>query len=100
MTKLIEMTLHNAYGLDCLVYKPPHKTATKHNVCAQISIVSQEPVLFAETILYNICFGMPKGTESVSREQVRALTTQAWLRHVHDSSSDWPDPVCMGQPSA
>ena len=37
----------------------------------QISIVSQEPVLFAESILYNICFGMPKGTEGVSREQAR-----------------------------
>ena len=34
----------------------------------QIAIVSQEPVLFAESILYNICFGMPAG-ETVTQEQ-------------------------------
>ena len=45
-----------------------------HVQSTQISIVSQEPVLFAESILYNICFGMPRGTEGVSREQARALT--------------------------
>lgn len=36
----------------------------------QISIVSQEPVLFAESIAYNIAFGMPGGLQGVSMEQV------------------------------
>jgi ABC-type transport system involved in cytochrome bd biosynthesis fused ATPase/permease subunit len=51
--------------------------------CTQVSIVSQEPVLFAESILYNICFGMPRGVEGVSREQVRADTFSRTLQSGH-----------------
>lgn len=43
---------------------------------AQIAIVSQEPVLFAATILYNICFGMPD-SEAVTQEQARHLYSHA-----------------------
>ena len=38
----------------------------------QISIVSQEPVLFADTIFYNIAFGV-RDMDSVSLAQVIAL---------------------------
>lgn len=39
-------------------------------VCLQVAIVSQEPILFAESILYNIAFAMPKGTASVTMAEV------------------------------
>ena len=47
---------------------------------AQIAIVSQEPVLFADTILYNICFGMPHGVQGVPMAQARALCRRAPFR--------------------
>ena len=56
----------------------------------QISIVSQEPVLFAESILYNICFGMPRGTEGVSREQARASTDRCCSGHMSTSLPSLP----------
>lgn len=37
---------------------------------AQVSIVSQEPILFAESILYNITFGV-QDPSSISLAQVR-----------------------------
>ena len=40
----------------------------------QISLVSQEPVLFAETIRFNITFGLPDGDSSVTQEEVRCLS--------------------------
>lgn len=40
----------------------------------QISLVSQEPVLFAETIRFNITFGLPDGDSSVTQEEVRRLS--------------------------
>ena len=36
----------------------------------QVAIVSQEPVLFAESLFYNIAFGAEKGEASVSLAQV------------------------------
>ena len=38
-------------------------------MCPQVSIVSQEPVLFAESILYNITFGV-QDPDSISLAQV------------------------------
>lgn len=37
----------------------------------QVSIVSQEPILFAESIMHNIAYGMPGGSASVSLAMVR-----------------------------
>ena len=49
-----------------------HFCVTKGLVtCLQVSIVSQEPVLFAESIMHNIAFGMPGGSGSVSLAMVR-----------------------------
>lgn len=39
-------------------------------VWSQVSIVSQEPILFAESILYNITFGV-QDPSSISLAQVR-----------------------------
>lgn len=51
----------------------------------QVSIVSQEPVLFAESIMHNIAYGMPGGTANVSLAQVS-----------HPPSlSPTPLPVCL-----
>ena len=36
----------------------------------QVSIVSQEPILFADSIMHNIAFGMPGGSGSVSLAMV------------------------------
>ncbi len=36
----------------------------------QVSIVSQEPILFAESIMHNIAYGMPGGSSSVSLAMV------------------------------
>lgn len=44
-----------------------HVTST---LCLQVSIVSQEPILFAESILYNITFGV-QDPSSISLAQVR-----------------------------
>lgn len=40
---------------------------------SQVSIVSQEPILFAESIMYNITFGV-QDPEAVSLAQVRHLS--------------------------
>ena len=37
----------------------------------QVSIVSQEPILFAESIMHNIAYGMPGGSASVSLAMVK-----------------------------
>lgn len=41
----------------------------------QVAIVSQEPVLFAESIFYNIAFGADRGEDSVSLAQVDSMCT-------------------------
>jgi hypothetical protein len=47
---------------------------------SQVSIVSQEPVLFAESLFYNITFGMPPGKATLA--QVRTpLQASDWGFH-------------------
>ncbi|KAK9823789.1 hypothetical protein WJX72_005523 [[Myrmecia] bisecta] len=53
----------------------------------QISIVSQEPVLFADTIFYNIAFGMRRGEDSVSLAQVEEA---AKVANAHDFICSFP----------
>ena len=48
-------------------------TSSKALLLVQVSIVSQEPVLFAESIMHNIAFGMPGGSGSVSLAMVRPV---------------------------
>lgn len=50
----------------------------------QVSIVSQEPVLFAESIMYNITFGV-QDPESVPLAQVWAmrLGIDSWPSQTH-----------------
>ncbi len=61
----------------------------------QISLVSQEPVLFAETIRFNITFGLPDGDDSVTQEEVRRLSRPriapdcSWCYVFHCSPSIW-----------
>ncbi len=47
----------------------------------QVSIVSQEPILFAESIMHNIAYGMPGGSSSVSLAMVS--TWSALVLHLH-----------------
>mmetsp|Transcript_17526 Transcript_17526/g.52590 ORF Transcript_17526/g.52590 Transcript_17526/m.52590 type:complete len:687 (+) Transcript_17526:397-2457(+) len=53
----------------------------------QISLVSQEPVLFAETIRFNITFGLPGGDSSVTQEEVEAA---ARVANAHDFIASFP----------
>ena len=48
-------------------------------VFVQVSIVSQEPVLFADSIMHNIAYGMPGGSSSVSLAMVRSSATPSCL---------------------
>lgn len=48
-------------------------------VFVQVSIVSQEPVLFADSIMHNIAFGMPGGSSSVSLAMVGSSATHPSL---------------------
>ena len=49
----------------------------------QVSIVSQEPVLFAESILYNIAFGVrpPRWQDCHGQERSNNLST-AFIAHL------------------
>lgn len=60
---------------------PPHPPTHK----TQVALVSQEPVLFADTIQANITFGLPEG--SVTQEQVEAA---ARIANAHDFVTAFP----------
>ncbi len=49
----------------------------------QVSIVSQEPILFAESIMHNIAYGTPGGSASVSLAMVRPWPALVSLLCVH-----------------
>ncbi|KAK9807462.1 hypothetical protein WJX73_010304 [Symbiochloris irregularis] len=53
----------------------------------QVAIVSQEPVLFAESLFYNIAFGAERGEAGVSLAQVEEA---AKLANAHDFISSFP----------
>ena len=61
----------------------------------QVSIVSQEPVLFAESILYNITFGV-QDPESVPLAQVWAmcLDIDSWS-HSQTQACRWAATVSV-----
>ena len=40
---------------------------------SQVSIVAQEPVLFADTLFNNIAYGLPRGGVEATQGQVQAL---------------------------
>jgi hypothetical protein len=39
----------------------------------QVALVSQEPVLFAESIRFNLTFGIPGGSANITQDQVTHL---------------------------
>ncbi|DBB11348.1 TPA: hypothetical protein ACH3X3_006772 [Trebouxia sp. C0006] len=53
----------------------------------QVSIVSQEPILFAESIMHNIAYGMPGGSSSVSLAMVEEA---AKIANAHDFIRSFP----------
>jgi ATP-binding cassette subfamily B protein len=55
----------------------------------QVAIVSQEPVLFAETIAANIAFGCPGG--KASQEAIEAA---ARVANAHDFIAAFPQARC------
>ena len=82
--------------LDTLVLIP-----TLSSYVVQVSIVSQEPVLFAESIMHNIAFGMPGGSGSVSLAMVRVSRIMLLLHSVPCLSSKFsrlPDNFASSQP--
>ena len=54
----------------------------------QIALVSQEPVLFADTIANNIAFGLPGGAAGTSRAAIEAA---AALANAADFINSFPD---------
>lgn len=57
----------------------------------QVAIVSQEPILFAESLFYNIAFGAAKGEASVSLAQVGPAVSALLPVAPSQASCDLPD---------
>ncbi len=61
----------------------------------QVALVSQEPLLFADTLRFNICFGVPGGVAGVTQEDIESAARQA---NAHDFIMQFPEGcvVCEG----
>ena len=57
----------------CAWMERRYRTLTTQHLHQQIGIVSQEPVLFADSIFYNIAFGLPRGEIDASLAQVSSF---------------------------